>query len=514
MQAAQLTVQNILGVELVKLELGKLTVLTGHNGAGKTSVMEAIRNLVSGGTDATLVRKGQSAGEAVLVLANEDGSPLTIRKRTPSEGQADLEVRGADNVPKPKPKSIVDGLFDGITFNPVEFIQASEREQSRILLEQMNVRLTPEHLKQAGVEGVDDPKYFQMHGLEAIDKIDKAIRDLRQSIGGQRIKVKGAIDRLTATLPPDQPDLAAEIKHVETEIQGRVDALQARRAQIGEMLGEQKDEIQKAAQEKIDEAKERIRKIREKIEKEEREILAVTNRQEADILEARNQANDLYNRYAQDDAGPTAALRQRLGQLRAQQEEAIRSQALRSEIATNEAELQQLDREWDDRDKQLKALEGIRQKLLEGLPLQNVEVKEGIVHVDGISFRRLNTTAQWQLVWRICRLRKAKVPLVLIDGIEFLDEANFEAFRETALAVPDLQFFVTRARRVCQCGQSYDVHAPEGGPCLVKGVPCEAFADRGLTVEKFGDSPRLFPEAAAPAPTGYEETTGKGRRRR
>ena len=75
MQISHLTIRNILGIDELELSPQGFTQISGPNGTGKTSVLEAIKSALSAGHDATLLRHGAEKGEIVLVL--DDGLEVT-----------------------------------------------------------------------------------------------------------------------------------------------------------------------------------------------------------------------------------------------------------------------------------------------------------------------------------------------------------------------------------------------------------------------------------------------------
>ena len=117
MQVSRIKISNVLGIESLEFDAGKFNAFTGRNGTGKTSALEAVKAALSGGHDATLIRKGAEEGEVVLVL--DDGS--TIQKRIRPEG-SDTVLRDANGVkvsaPASKLKALVDGFNSRVTLDP------------------------------------------------------------------------------------------------------------------------------------------------------------------------------------------------------------------------------------------------------------------------------------------------------------------------------------------------------------------------------------------------------------
>lgn len=63
MRIAKISIKNVLGIEELEIDSpGALTVIEARNGRGKSSTMEAIRAVVDGGHDASLLRHGAEQG--------------------------------------------------------------------------------------------------------------------------------------------------------------------------------------------------------------------------------------------------------------------------------------------------------------------------------------------------------------------------------------------------------------------------------------------------------------------
>jgi len=77
MRLAHVRIHNILGIDELEFDAGAFTVIEGRNGGGKTSVLEALKSVVRGGEDVTLLRKGAAEGEVVWLF--DDGTQA--RKR-------------------------------------------------------------------------------------------------------------------------------------------------------------------------------------------------------------------------------------------------------------------------------------------------------------------------------------------------------------------------------------------------------------------------------------------------
>src|SRR5574343_633836 len=87
MKISKIRISNILGINHLEFEPGQITEISGKNGSGKTSVIEAVKNALKGGTDATLLRYGEKEGDILLVLDDR-----TKIKKSVSETKTELKL--------------------------------------------------------------------------------------------------------------------------------------------------------------------------------------------------------------------------------------------------------------------------------------------------------------------------------------------------------------------------------------------------------------------------------------
>ncbi|MNE63998.1 hypothetical protein D3C80_1593820 [compost metagenome] len=77
------------------------------------------------------------------------------------------------------------------------------------------------------------------------------------------------------------------------------------------------------------------------------------------------------------------------------------------------------------------------------MPIPGLEVRDGEVFRNGITFDRLNTAQQVDIAVEIAKLRAGELGVICVDGIEALNSQAFDEFRERALQ-SGLQLFVSR----------------------------------------------------------------------
>ncbi len=113
-----------------------------------------------------------------------------------------------------------------------------------------------------------------------------------------------------------------------------------------------------------------------------------------------------------------------------------RAAQARETIAKLRAEAEQLADQAQGTQAALDGLAALRLKLLQRLPVPGLEIRDGELYFEGIAFERVNTAKRVKVAIRLAIERavaKASgVPLIVVDGLECLDEATFAAFLEVA----------------------------------------------------------------------------------
>jgi len=105
---------------------GNVIILTGENGAGKSSILDAIESALSGGKTIPdePIRRGASKGFISLMV----GDLKVTRTFTPSGGGT-LRVEDASGNVKRSPQAILDKLVGNLSFDPLAFSRLKSHEQ-------------------------------------------------------------------------------------------------------------------------------------------------------------------------------------------------------------------------------------------------------------------------------------------------------------------------------------------------------------------------------------------------
>ena len=102
-----------------------ITVISGNNANGKSSVLDAIQAAIGGkrATPEKPIRDGQEKGHVIAELDD------MVVRRTFTESGGTLTVTMADGAKVGSPQKILDSLFGSLTFDPLAFARMKPAEQ-------------------------------------------------------------------------------------------------------------------------------------------------------------------------------------------------------------------------------------------------------------------------------------------------------------------------------------------------------------------------------------------------
>lgn len=428
MKISHVSIKNILGIAELELSPQGFTEISGPNGTGKTSILEAIKSVLSTGHDATLLRKGADVGETVLVL--DDGTELS--KRVTPNGSTSTVRRDGKKVPRPA--EAIKALTDMLSVNPVDFLRAPKKDRVRVLLESMPIEADTQHLSElAGIDVRPQPGVHALHVIQlvhtqvydartgtnravkekqaTINQLEAAVPPAPAGVDGDEHQLNDRLAELTGTRDTTLGKIAAKLDGLRTKAQQDIDAV---RAETQRLI----DEAKAAGQAKVD-------AINTELAENERKAAA-----------AREKANATH-------ADATKPIHAQLQIIRNDREAAGRRNQTLETIENLRTELATLTKEAAQQTKALEDIESYKAELLAGLPIPGVEVIDGEIYREGVQFDRLNTSQQVGIAIEIAKLRAADLGIVCVDGCELMDSAHLEELRRQA-AESGLQMFITR----------------------------------------------------------------------
>lgn len=384
LRIARVKISNVLGIDELEFRPGEhVTMISGANGSGKTSVLEAIRAVLSGGHDAELVRKGEKKGEVVIVLS--DG--LVIDKKI-SLGRSAVSVKHPETGPMNAPQSVLDELTDTLGANPITFLTASDKDRVRLFLQMVNTEPDPE--KVGAISGLLSDQYTP--GPDAFTTLERMTKDLmaqRRELNRQAKEKKAGADQIRSSLPDGEfPD------DTESVIEDSRKVIRLRNEQCEKVVGQyQKD------------AEERIERIRADLA--------------GDVEKARKERDD-----------QVRELEARITELEAHQ----KASAARELMESMQAASKSLEADSETFTDMLGAVADLKKEMCAGLPIPGAEILDGELFIDGVAFDHVNESRKMQIAIELAtrQTEGKRLPLICVDGLERLDSDSMTLFLEEA----------------------------------------------------------------------------------
>lgn len=169
----KVTLKRFKSIEDLEVDLdGKSVFLTGENGRGKSSFMQAIKIALGSSDDVPPNMTGNG-----VVEVTKDGQPYTFAFKTGKSGKPELSVTLPDGTRESK-KGIIGGLVGPISFDINHFVSLSDSTSGRKEQVEQFKRLLPAEF---------------INGLEVFEKKVKTLYDDRTELGRKITTLEGFV---------------------------------------------------------------------------------------------------------------------------------------------------------------------------------------------------------------------------------------------------------------------------------------------------------------------------------
>lgn len=130
MKITKIKIRNLFGIKEYEQD-GSSVELSGTNGIGKTSVIDAIRYALTNKSDRDfIVRKGETEGE--ILIETDNGLRIDRKART---NQADYKSVKQNGVEVGSPEAFLREIFTTLQLNPIEFMAMDKKKQNATILD-------------------------------------------------------------------------------------------------------------------------------------------------------------------------------------------------------------------------------------------------------------------------------------------------------------------------------------------------------------------------------------------
>lgn len=447
MKISKLKIENLFGIEQLELD-GKSVELTGSNGVGKSSVLDAIRlALTNNSKRKYVVKNGKTEGRIFVKL--DDGTSIDRKKRTDKSDYKSIKDENGNEINSPE--AFLRDIFTPLQLEPVEFLSMNEQEQNRILLNLIEFNKDKkEFIKEKFGEEINWVNYDESI-LEILNQI--------QAKEGKYYQDREEINRNARNALAIAADIAKDIPE-------RYDAEKWRNFTLSEKyealnkMKEYNDKVERAIAYKENynntvngykgEYDSNIADINTKKNNEKASIENTIKEYETKIIELKKDLENLDNKYKVYETEVKGAFDSKVAKL----EENIKianewadKPKMETETVENELKIaeemkghiNEYDRmiEMQQNAENLKNVsEGLTNKIelartLPGeilkevnIPVKNLTVENGIPLVNGLPVGNLSEGEKLQLCVDVTLSDNNNLKLILIDGTEKLSEEN------------------------------------------------------------------------------------------
>lgn len=207
----RLRITNFRGIEHLdrKVPPGGM-IAKGTNGAGKTSLLKAIRAaLIAKDISPDAIRTGEDGAEIIV-----DFDDVTVRRRISASGGS-LVVINDDGTPKGKPQTWLTEVLGDAAIDPIEFFTAKPDKRREQVLRAIPIKLAEEQIRAwlQGFPGAAEEAIasgvLTKHGLDACNELYK-LAYARRTAANTAVRTAGDELKRVQVDKVDLPDIPIE----------------------------------------------------------------------------------------------------------------------------------------------------------------------------------------------------------------------------------------------------------------------------------------------------------------
>ena len=464
MNITKIKIKNLFGISEYEAD-GSSVELAGKNGAGKTSVIDAIRYALTNKSDRKyIVRRGETEGE--ILIETDNGLRINRKARTT---QADYKSVKKDGREVGSPESFLRDIFAPLQLNPVEFISLPEKQQNAIILDMIEYPWDMQKIKEWFGEIPSWVNYDQniLAVLNDIQSENGEYFQNRQDINREMRNKRAFVEEIAQTIPAgyevEKWEKASagpvyqkieRIRKENEEIQKAKSLLELRdnkvrkyeadreiaKTSLAREIGARRTQIEN----EITRMEDQIRNL-----KAEKESLAEKMADKTAVIEEQYKAAvakydaevEAYAEYRDKEPQSTKELEEEaalIENMKAHVNEYRRMQGLQSdvEILKEESEL------LTERIEKARSLPG---EILEtaNIPIAGLTIKDGVPLINGLPVSNLSDGEKLDLCIDVAIQKPNGLQIILIDGVEKLSTPVREALYKKCKD-KGLQFIATK----------------------------------------------------------------------
>ena len=400
---ADIHLENIGCMKQWDCQPGILTIITGPNGVGKSSVMDGVRCPFEGGKHPSLLRKGAKMGKAILTC--DDGSKVvvTITKRDTTYQYFD-EAGGE----MPAARTLIERWATLQAVDPSQFLRADAKELQKIVMGLLPIEITREEFNSCLVGDAfpemaltaNNGQTFEPMTLADVNAKRKEIYDARTAINSELKIYTGSVADLKSSLPP-------------SDSKGDTVDWETRTKELAALLEEGKAEQNSQLQEIalwLDMEEKRIDAEAEQKKKAARATAASNSA--AKRTEWAPQLEQCTRAHAEAEANMKAQ---------------IASAGIRRQLELAKANLQRSERAADQLTSSLQNIDQLKLDKSAKTAIRGLENRDGELFYDDLPLERINLAQRIAIFFAISEKKRGNLGFMLFDGGEVLDRSMLDS---------------------------------------------------------------------------------------
>ena len=464
MKTTRIKIRNLFGITETELD-GRSVELTGGNGVGKTSVIDALRYALTNNSDRNIiVKQGETEGE--ILIETDTGLSINRKKRTEKSDYKSVKENGREIM---GPENFLKQLFTPLQLDPVAFTLMDEKSKNRAILDLIEFDWDLNYIREKFGE-VPAWVNYEQNILEVLSDMQSENGEWfkeRQNVNRDIRNKQAFIEDIAKDIPDNYQaekwesyDLGAAYKKLEQmkEINSRIERAKLfrgsydsklRKLEADKMIDISSAEKAISAEREslladIERMKAQIKANEEKLAGlagtlEDKKALAESRFSEAKTkLDADMSVADEYLDKQPLDCTPLQTEVNTAEEMRRHLNEYQRMRSMQSELE----QLKQKSDEYTRKIELARTLPGI---ILETatLPIEGLTVADGIPLINGLPVANLSEGEQLSLCVDVAISKPNGLQIILIDGTEKLSSENREKLYSKCKD-KGIQFIATR----------------------------------------------------------------------
>ena len=464
MRTTKIKIKNLFGITETELD-GRSVEITGANGVGKTSVIDAFRYALTNQSDRSIiVHEGEKEGETII--ETDTGLSIDRRKRTEQADYKSIKENGREVM---SPESFLKQLFSPLQLDPVAFTLMTTKEKNRAILDLVEFEWDLNYINEKFGEIPSWVNYDQ--------NILEVLSDM-QSENGEWFKERQNVNRdmrnetaFIADIAKDIPehyqadkweayDLGAAYKKLEQmkEFNSRIERAKLFRSSYDAKLRQlEADKMIAVTSEEKAVAAEResllsnIERMKAEIKAAEEKIAGLAGKLEDKKALAESKFNEAKTKLDTDMSVADEYLDKQPLDCTELQNEITSAEAMKRHLneykrmKDMQDKVEELRKTSDEYTRKIELARTLPGTILENahIPIEGLTVKDGIPLINGLPVSNLSEGEQLSLCVDVALSKPNGLQIILIDGTEKLTSENREKLYSKCRE-KGVQFIATR----------------------------------------------------------------------